>query len=123
SDKLNVLAERTANNSIHISRLEWDSREISWNFKQNELIRLKTSDGSIKSSIEEYKNYWTTQFFLLHQNEEELNKIFIEIYGLQDEMTPDVPLSDITILKDEIAERDEKNKTIKFDELVLIKQF
>lgn len=117
------LVDENVKENIDISKLEWDSRETSWDFKQNELIRLKTSEGSIKSSLEEYTKHWTTQFFQLHKNEEELNKIFIEIYGLQDELSPDVPLSDITILKDEIAERDEENKTIKFDELVLIKQF
>ena len=41
------------------------------------------------------------QIFQLHKNEEELNKHFIEIYGLQDELTPEVPLEDITILKEE----------------------
>src|SRR5690554_455529 len=40
-------------------------------------------------------------FFQLHQNEEELNRQFIEIYGLQDELTPDVPLEEITILQEE----------------------
>lgn len=110
-------------NNINISKSDWDSRETSWDFTKNELIKRKSADGSIKSSLDEYTKYWTTQFFQLHKNEEELNKIFIEIYGLQDELTPDIPLSDITILKDEISERNEENKTIKFDELVLIKQF
>lgn len=41
------------------------------------------------------------QFHTLHQNEEELNRQFIDIYGLQEELTPDVPLEDITILKEE----------------------
>lgn len=117
------VVEKMVEENISISRHDWDSQETSWDFKQNELIRLKSSDGSIKSTLEEYKSYWTSQFFQLHKNEVELNRIFIEIYGIQDELTPDVPLSDITILKDEIAERDEENKTIKFDELVLIKQF
>jgi hypothetical protein len=39
-------------------------------------------------------NYWNEQFFQLHENEEELNRQFIEIYGLQDELTPDVPLEE-----------------------------
>ncbi len=123
---LNIVQDKTKElviNSIEISKLDWNSREYSWNFKQNELIRLKSSDGSLQSSIKNYIEYWTQQFFQLHKNEEDLNKIFIEIYGLQDELTPDVPLSDITILKDEISERNEETKTIKFDELVIIKQF
>jgi len=45
---------------------------------------------------------WTTQFKQLHDNEVELNRLFIEIYGLQDELTPEVKLKDITILQDEL---------------------
>ena len=118
-DKINILVI----DSIKTAKNDWNSRETSWDFKQNELIRLKTLDGSIKSTIVEYQKYWTEEFFQLNKNEEELNKIFIEIYGLQDELTPNVPLSDITILKDELSERNEEAKTLKFDELVLIKQF
>jgi hypothetical protein len=48
-----------------------------------------------------YKSKWSEMFFQLHRNEEELNRQFIEIYGLQDELTPDVPLEEITILQEE----------------------
>ena len=49
--------------------------------------------------MEAYKAHWTEQFLRLHANEEELNRQFIEIYGLEDELTPDVPLEEITILQ------------------------
>lgn len=49
--------------------------------------------------MEQYKKKWEHLFIQLHANEEELNRQFIEIYGLQDELTPDVPLSEITILQ------------------------
>ena len=49
--------------------------------------------------LEQYKKKWERMFYQLHENEEELNRQFIEIYGLQDELTPDVPLSEITILQ------------------------
>ena len=48
-----------------------------------------------------YRNYWREKFFQLHANEEELNRLFIDIYGLQDELSPDVPMEEITILKNE----------------------
>ncbi len=89
--------------SISISRKEWDSRETSWDFLQNELIRLEGQD--IEEAIDLYKAYWTKKFYELHSNEEELNKQFIEIYGLQEELTPDVPLDEITILKDELNQK------------------
>ena len=85
---------------IDISKEEWDSRETSWDFTKNELIKHK-SDSKIESSYTNYCNYWKEQFNTLHQNEEELNRLFIDIYELQDELTPDVELKDITILKNE----------------------
>lgn len=84
---------------IILSKNEWDSREISWGFIQNELIKHKSQD--LEESFDLYQQYWKTKFFQLHKNEQELNRHFIEIYGLQDELTPDVPLEDISILKDE----------------------
>jgi hypothetical protein len=103
------------NNNISISRLDWDAHETSWNFRENELVALsKEGVGNIWATINdepvmnyytlgllyhEYKVKWEKMFRQLHANEEELNRQFIEIYGLQDELTPDVPLSEVTILQ------------------------
>lgn len=84
---------------VRISQNEWNSRETSWDFLQNELIRFRGIN--VQSAVNAYIDYWTLQFNTLHKNEEELNRQFIEIYGLQEELTPDVPLEDITILKEE----------------------
>jgi len=117
------------NECIDISKIDWDSRETSWDFQQNELIRCKSNCGQncadidllsnedrdeileiekiptdsnlLEDCYEAYKSKWTKMFFQLHRNEEELNRQFIEIYGLQDELTPDVPLEEITILQEE----------------------
>ena len=86
---------------IEISKQEWDSKETSWDFLKNELNRQKSE--SIEESYDLYIEYWRNRFFQLHKNEEELNRKFIKIYGLQDELTPDVPLEDITILKEETS--------------------
>ncbi|MFV0188490.1 BREX-1 system adenine-specific DNA-methyltransferase PglX [Empedobacter falsenii] len=85
--------------NLNITKNDWNSHDTSWDFEQNELVRLK--EENLSNSLDQYKSYWKNQFFQLHQNEEELNRQFIEIYGLQEELTPDVPLEDITILKDE----------------------
>ncbi|THV60831.1 BREX-1 system adenine-specific DNA-methyltransferase PglX [Flagellimonas alvinocaridis] len=84
---------------IQISKQQWHSSEISWNFQQNELLRINGQD--MEEAYDSYCQYWQKKFFELHTNEEELNRQFIEIYTLQDELTPVVPLEDITILKDE----------------------
>jgi len=86
--------------NISIAKKEWDSRETSWDFTKNELIKHKL-DTKIETAYTAYCNHWTEQHNTLHQNEEELNRLFIDIYELQDELTPEVELKDITILKNE----------------------
>ena len=98
SNDKNIINDITKNN-IFISKDEWNSRETSWDFNKNELIKHKSQD--LEETYDLYQLYWKNKFFQLHKNEEELNRQFIDIYGLQDELTPDVPLKDITILKEE----------------------
>ncbi|MDZ4205441.1 MAG: BREX-1 system adenine-specific DNA-methyltransferase PglX [Bacteroidales bacterium] len=82
--------------SESFNRMDW-----SWDFNQNELLKHKAHD--LQETYDLYQQYWKNKFFQLHKNEEELNRQFIDIYGLQDELTPDVPLEDITILKEETS--------------------
>ena len=120
--------ERLAKESISISRKDWDAHETSWDFQENELIRLvkkhalETGEGSfsIEAVMKSYQAEWEEKFKQLHTNEEELNRQFIEIYGLQDELTPDVPLDEVTILqKGEISIEDGK---IIWNDCTIIKQ-
>ena len=91
--KINSLLQQ----NISISKEEWDSRETSWDFE-----RLSLIDGNdLKSAYENYCSHWRDNFVQLHKNEEELNRLFIEIYDLQDEMDEKVSFDDITILKKE----------------------
>ncbi|ALF25296.1 BREX-1 system adenine-specific DNA-methyltransferase PglX [Fusobacterium nucleatum] len=83
--------------NISISKEEWDSRETSWDFEKLSLV-----DGKdLKIAYKNYCNHWRDNFVQLHKNEEELNRLFIEIYDLQDEMDEKVSFDDITILKKE----------------------
>jgi hypothetical protein len=86
-------------NFIDLSKLDWDEHEYSLDFQQNSIIKQQTE--SIKVAFENYKKEWSDKFYELHRNEEELNRQFIDIYGLHDELTPDVPLEEITILQEE----------------------
>lgn len=92
--------DKLTQENIDISKEEWDSRETSWDFTKNELLKHKT-DNSLENAYNTYCKYWEEKFFTQHKNEEELNRLFIEIYGLEDEMTPEVELKDITLLKKE----------------------
>ena len=148
--KLDIIVSQ----NIAIAKLDWDTHETSWDFRQNELLALigqsddnltnieaqltdvsgtaqdsavslqqlcsnaakpmqqhcigdaagDTSIGSggnvrLSDLVDKYHRKWEALFMQLHANEEELNRQFIDIYGLQDELTPDVPLDEITILQ------------------------
>ena len=96
--------------NVNISKMEWDSFETSWDFKVHPL--LKSLDIGSKYKLNSIFNIWKTEceenFKQLKSNEEELNKIFIDIYGLQNELTPEVEDKDITIRKAD-RERDIKS--------------
>ena len=87
--------------SITLSKLDWDSHETSWDFTTSPLLK-SYNDNKVEllsTQYENYKNTTNNMFTTLKENEEELNRIFIEIYGLEDELTPDVSDRDITIAK------------------------
>jgi type II restriction/modification system DNA methylase subunit YeeA len=94
------------------SKNDYDTNETSWDFKQSELIRFNKEGGieTLEDAYEHYQQYWTNKLFQLHQNEEELNRQFIEIYGLEGELTPEVPLDEITILQEELDSKKLKKK-------------
>ena len=115
--------------NLQCSCEDWDAHETSWNFEANPIVALRNlflAEGDPKSSFElplfinEFKRRWEDRFAQLHANEEELNRQFIEIYGLQDELTPDVPLEDITILQQ--GEISIENNQLIWHEDVLMKQ-
>ncbi|MBE7634972.1 BREX-1 system adenine-specific DNA-methyltransferase PglX [Tenacibaculum finnmarkense genomovar ulcerans] len=89
--------------NVSLSKNNWDSRETSWDFEQSPLLN---TTNSLEEAFTTWQKEVTKDFFQLHKNEEELNRIFIDIYGLQDELTPEVALKDITILQEELAKKD-----------------
>lgn len=132
-DTINAITK----SSISISRLDWDSRETSWDFKTPPLLLDYTAENPnpeqgppplvpgadllLSEQYNRYKAFWTEKFFQLHRNEEELNRIFIEIYGLQEELTPDVELKDVTILKPEKTITPEGD--LEFETYEVVRQF
>ena len=88
-------------NCIILSKNDWDLFESSWDFRVHPLLKLKDKDEQCK--IASIFSIWQTEceeaFKQLKNNEEELNRIFIDIYGLQDEVTSEVEDKDITIRK------------------------
>ena len=92
--------ESTVHSCTLLSRMDWDSYEYSWDFQHHPLLRNVPT-------IAEAFNQWQTEcdkrFNQLKANEEELNRIFIDIYGLQDELTPEVEDKDVTVRKADLG--------------------
>ena len=142
--------EETAKDNITNSKADWDAHETSWDFQRNPLWEQQldiildemrergvfSEDATIDAIgsfnmlellkrlellVENYQSEWEDLFHQLHRNEVVPNRKFIEIYGLQDELTPYVPLDEITILqKGEISIEDNQ---IVWHKDVVIKQF
>lgn len=104
---------------ISLSKTDWDAYETSWDFQRYPLVRLKLAGAyawgdkppvmRLVSAYNAWKLECEGRFEKLKANEEELNRIFIDIYGLQDELTPDVADKDVTVhrifdTKDDVPE-------------------
>ena len=85
--------EGYAKENHELSKREWDSFEVSWDFKRNPLV----NGNNLSAAYAAWKQECEGRFQQLKKNEEELNRIFIDIYGLQDELTPDVADKDVTV--------------------------
>ncbi len=108
--------------NVDISQADWDSFETSWDFKAHPFIQYTLSPqkvaeeeqngylitNTLKQSYIAWKKSCEERFNKLKSNEEELNRIFIDIYGLQAELTPEVEDKDVTVRKAEL-ERDIKS--------------
>lgn len=82
---------------IEISRGDWDSYEISWDFTSLPLLHPNNRQSALKASYQKLRVHWREMTLEMQRLEEENNRIFIDAYGLQDELAPDVPLNEITL--------------------------
>ena len=98
--------ESNAQLNIQISKTDWDSFETSWDFKKNPLV--SGAANKISTAFEMWSKECAERFNQLKANEEELNRIFIDIYRLQDELTPEVEDKDVTVRKADL-QRDIKS--------------
>ena len=94
--KVSVLAGE----NVEFSKKDWDSFETSWDFQHHPLLRKVPT---IAEAFDQWKTECDERFSQLKANEEELNRIFIDIYGLQDELTPEVEDKDVTVRKADLG--------------------
>ena len=92
--------EILAQENVGLSKKEWDSYEYSWDFQHHPLIRKVPT---IAEAFDQWQAECDDRFNHLKANEEELNRIFIDIYGLQDELTPEVEDKDVTVRKADLG--------------------
>ena len=111
------IVNKLVDSNIEFSKKDWDSFETSWNFKRHPLISVishnravfdDTADIDLAECYTCWENECNERFNQLKANEEELNRIFINIYGLQDELTPEVEDKDVTVRKADL-QRDIKS--------------
>lgn len=104
--------------NIHLCKSDWDSFETSWDFKKHPLVSVISDQLPVTGTdnltlttdhcYKEWEKECNDRFNTLKQNEEELNRIFIDIYGLQDELTPEVEDKDVTVRRADL-QRDIKS--------------
>ena len=93
-------ASNCASKCIGISKIDWDAFETSWDFQHHPLLRKVPT---IAEAFAQWQAECNERFKQLKANEEELNRIFIDIYGLQDELTPEVEDKDVTVRKADLG--------------------
>ena len=111
--------EKCVDKCLELSRYEWDSYEYSWDFHRHPLVPLAREKqeqlnsqfaggrmekfGMLAWHFDKWNRECTDRFNTLKSNEEELNRIFIDIYGLQDELTPEVEDKDVTVRRADVT--------------------
>lgn len=119
SGELKDRVQSLVQDCIGLSKVDWDSFEYSWDFCTHPLVTYRSGAGyadvpmdkwqyRIADAYRTWESNATAQFELLKENEEELNQIFIDIYGLHDEITPEIEDKDVTVRKADL-ERDIKS--------------
>ena len=105
NDEKILAVEKLVKHNIEYAKSDWDAFETSWDFTKHPLLRNKST---ISEAYAEWEAECNARFAQLKANEEELNRIFINIYGLQDELTPEVEDKDVTVRKADL-QRDIKS--------------
>ena len=110
--------EILAQENVGLSKQEWDSYEYSWDFQRHPLLQYAAftpqmvaqeeangyfTENGIADAYRHWEQACEERFNQLKANEEELNRIFIDIYGLQDELTPEVADKDVTVRKADLS--------------------
>ena len=100
SDDLKNEISDTANKCVMLVKKDWDSFETSWDFNLHPLVHKAPT---IAEAFDQWQVECDNRFYQLKADEEELNRIFIDIYSLQDELTPEVEDKNITVRRADLV--------------------
>lgn len=111
-DSKKMYIDRLVQENVAITKQDWDSFEVSWDFLRNPLL----NGDCIKTAFEDWKYKCDNSFNTLKSNEEELNRTFIDIYGLSDELVPEAEDKDITLKTNTAYRYKQKKKKLQESE-------
>ncbi len=88
---------RNIDSIVALAKLDWDAYETSWDFTILPVMHPDHRQPTLKDSYQKLRAHWREMTLEMQRLEDENNRIFIDAYGLQDELTPEVPLNEITL--------------------------
>ena len=94
---IDIVPEVTPRKLINMSKIDWDSYETSWDFTSLPLLQPDYRQPALKATYNNLRAHWQEMTLEMQRLEEENNRIFIDAYGLKNELTPEVPLNEITL--------------------------
>ena len=104
-ERIRPQVDQLAQENIQIAQEDWDDFETSWNFVQHPFLKHRSSARTIVGAFAAWHAHADQRFRKMQQNEEQLNHLFINLYGLQEELTPEVPDDEITLRRaDEVRD-------------------
>lgn len=95
--RANLIVIKNAEQLIEHGRFDWNAYETSWDFTSLPLLNPDYRQPTLMSTYPKLRAHWREMTLEMQRLEEENNRIFIDAYGLQDELTPEVPLNEITL--------------------------
>jgi type II restriction/modification system DNA methylase subunit YeeA len=97
NDNIKLQVVKTTECLVELSKKDWDTYETSWDFKTNPFLNQDIKSYDLKTAYEKIRAVWQNMTNEMEKLEKENNEIFIRAYGLEDELSPEVPLNEITL--------------------------
>jgi len=98
SNSTKAIIKQNVESLVRLSNVDWSFFETSWDFTSLPLLQIEHYQPTLKASYTQLREHWQEMTLEMQRLEEENNRIFIDTYGLQDELTPEVPPNKTTLI-------------------------